>query len=71
MWCMWPIGPPPDGHGNAAAKRTSFSWRRRPAAVSMPWPAGIAEAAIARGARVELALLHPGQIESGCAAPLG
>jgi NTE family protein len=34
----------------------------------LPWPAGIAEAAIARGARVELALLHQGQIEPGSAA---
>jgi NTE family protein len=33
-----------------------------------PWPAGIAEAAIARGARVELALLHQGRIEPGSAA---
>jgi NTE family protein len=33
------------------------------------WPAGIAEAAIARGARVELALLHQGNIEPGAAAP--
>jgi NTE family protein len=32
------------------------------------WPAGIAEAAIARGARVELALLHRGNIEPGAAA---
>jgi NTE family protein len=34
-----------------------------------PWPAGIAEAAIARGARVELALLHPGKIEPGSVTP--
>jgi NTE family protein len=33
-----------------------------------PWPAGIAETAIARGARVELALLHAGRIEPGSAA---
>jgi NTE family protein len=33
------------------------------------WPAGIAEAATARGARVELALLHTGEIQAGCAAP--
>ncbi|HEV7359405.1 MAG TPA: patatin-like phospholipase family protein [Steroidobacteraceae bacterium] len=33
-----------------------------------PWPAGIADAARARGARVELALLHQGSIEVGCAA---
>ena len=33
-----------------------------------PWPAGIAEAARARGARVELALVHQGSIEAGCAA---
>ena len=32
------------------------------------WPAGIAEAAIARGARVELALIHSGAIEAGAAA---
>jgi NTE family protein len=32
------------------------------------WPAGIAQAAAARGARVELALLHPGEIQAGCAA---
>jgi NTE family protein len=32
------------------------------------WPAEIAEAAIARGARVELALLHSGKIEPGSAA---
>jgi len=31
------------------------------------WPAGIAEAAIARGARVELALIHSGAIEAGAA----
>ena len=33
-----------------------------------PWPAGIADAARARGARVELALLHQGSIDAGCAA---
>jgi NTE family protein len=33
------------------------------------WPSGIAEAAVARGARVELALLHRGKIEPGSAAP--
>jgi NTE family protein len=33
------------------------------------WPPGIAEAATARGARVELALLHSGKIEAGAAAP--
>lgn len=33
------------------------------------WPAGIAEAAMARGARVELALLHAGKIQPGAAAP--
>jgi NTE family protein len=33
------------------------------------WPAGIAEAAAARGARVELALLHAGKIQPGAAAP--
>jgi NTE family protein len=33
-----------------------------------PWPAGIAEPAIARGARVELALLHHTAIEAGAAA---
>ena len=32
------------------------------------WPAGIAEAAVARGARVELALLHAGTIRPGAAA---
>jgi NTE family protein len=32
-----------------------------------PWPAGIAEAALARGARVELALLHDERIETGAA----
>ncbi|HEY0799997.1 MAG TPA: patatin-like phospholipase family protein [Steroidobacteraceae bacterium] len=32
------------------------------------WPAGIVEVAIARGARVELALLHQGNIEPGAAA---
>ncbi len=35
----------------------------------MPWPAGIVEAARARGARVELALVHQGGIEPGCSAP--
>jgi NTE family protein len=33
-----------------------------------PWPADVAQAAIARGARVELALIHTGQIDSGAAA---
>jgi NTE family protein len=32
-----------------------------------PWAAGIAEAALARGARVELALLHDERIETGAA----
>jgi NTE family protein len=31
----------------------------------MPWPAGIVEAAMARGARVELALVHQGCIDPG------
>ena len=35
-----------------------------------PWPGGIVEAAMARGARVELALLHQGGIEAGCRRPL-
>jgi NTE family protein len=35
----------------------------------MPWPAGIAEAAMARGARVELALVHQGSIAPGSSAP--
>jgi NTE family protein len=34
----------------------------------MPWPAGIAEAAMARGARVELALVHQGGIDPGSSA---
>jgi NTE family protein len=34
---------------------------------SKPWPAGIAEAALARGARVALALLHDERIEAGAA----
>src|SRR5258706_8232593 len=36
-------------------------------AAPKPWPAGIAEAALARGARVELALLHDDRIEAGAA----
>src|SRR5271170_7988844 len=36
-------------------------------ASSKPWPSGIAEAALARGARVELALLHDERIELGAA----
>jgi len=36
-------------------------------AASKPWPSGIAEAALARGARVELALLHEQRIETGAA----
>ncbi len=35
----------------------------------MPWPAGIVEPALARGARVELALVHQGGIEPGSSAP--
>jgi NTE family protein len=34
----------------------------------MPWPAGIVEAAMARGARVELALVHQGSIDPGSSA---
>ncbi len=34
-----------------------------------PWPAGVVEAATARGARVELALVHQGSIDPGCSAP--
>ena len=37
------------------------------AAAPKPWPVGIAEAALARGARVELALLHDDRIEAGAA----
>src|SRR6266436_701032 len=36
-------------------------------AAPKPWPVGIAEAALARGARVELALLHDDRIEAGAA----
>jgi NTE family protein len=36
-------------------------------ALSRPWPSGVAEAALARGARVELALLHDEHIETGAA----
>jgi NTE family protein len=32
-----------------------------------PWPGGIAEAALARGARIDLALLHDERIEAGAA----
>ena len=35
----------------------------------LPWPAGIVEAAVARGARVELALVHQGGIDPGSSAP--
>jgi NTE family protein len=35
----------------------------------MPWAAGVVEAAMARGARVELALVHQGSIEPGSSAP--
>ena len=35
----------------------------------MPWPAGIIEPAMARGARVELALVHRGSIDPGSSAP--
>jgi NTE family protein len=34
----------------------------------MPWPAGIVAAAMARGARVELALVHQGSIDPGSGA---
>jgi NTE family protein len=34
-----------------------------------PWPAGITEAAMARGARIELALIHQGHIKPMSAAP--
>ncbi len=37
-------------------------------ALPKPWPAGATEAALARGARVDLALLHDERIESGAAA---
>ncbi len=37
-------------------------------AASKPWPGGIAEAALARGARLELALLHDERIQAGAAA---
>ena len=37
------------------------------AAAAKPWPNGVAEA-VARGARVELALLHDGAVEPGAAA---
>jgi NTE family protein len=37
-------------------------------AAATPWPSDIAEAALARGARVELALLHEQRIETGAAA---
>jgi NTE family protein len=33
------------------------------------WPSGIADAALARGARVELALVHATTIQPGCTAP--
>jgi len=36
-------------------------------AASRPWPSGIAEAATARGASVELALLHDERLETGAA----
>ncbi len=35
---------------------------------AQPWAPGVAEAALARGARVELALLHDERIEAGAAA---
>jgi NTE family protein len=38
------------------------------ASTPAPWPSGIAESAVARGARVELALLHEGRIQPGVAA---
>jgi NTE family protein len=38
------------------------------AAQPAPWPSGIAETAVARGARVELALLHSAVIQPGAAA---
>jgi NTE family protein len=38
------------------------------AGTQRPWPADVAQAAIARGARVELALVHSRQIDSGVAS---
>jgi NTE family protein len=38
------------------------------AGAQRPWLADVAQAAIARGARVELALIHRGQIQSGAAS---
>jgi NTE family protein len=40
----------------------------RARATPMPWPACISAAAIARGARIELALLHDGTLEAGAAS---
>jgi NTE family protein len=37
-------------------------------AATRPWPSGIAEAALQRGARIELALLHDQRVETGAAA---
>jgi NTE family protein len=58
----------PSGWTRQCCRQADVILMAAPAAGSLtPWPSGIAEAAIARGARVELALLHQGQIEPGCA----
>jgi NTE family protein len=58
----------PSGWTRQCCRQADVILMAAPASGSLtPWPSGIAEAAIARGARVELALLHQGRIEPGCA----
>ncbi|HWW31153.1 MAG TPA: patatin-like phospholipase family protein [Steroidobacteraceae bacterium] len=58
----------PSGWTRQCCRQADVILMAAPAAGSLtPWPSGIAEAAIARGARVELALLHQGQFQPGCA----
>src|SRR5580704_15775738 len=59
----------PSGWTRQCCRQADVILLAAPAGAALsPWPSGIAEAAIARGARVELALLHQGRFEADSAA---
>jgi NTE family protein len=67
-YVVYVADPEPSGWTRQCCRQADVVLLLAPAeAAPRPWPAGITEAALARGARVELALLHDERIEAGAA----
>jgi NTE family protein len=67
-YVVYVADPSPSGWTRQCCRQADVILLAAPAgAAAKPWPSGVADA-VARGARVELALLHDGAVEAGAAA---